>query len=761
MSITGVRNRERAKLGELTDRELIDLTRAGVRAAYGVLWQRHLGAAYKVAHQFGLERTGRDAEELVSEAFLRVLKAVQDGKGPTFAFRPYLTSTVRNLGIRTTKTRDIDVDDFDLVEDPRTLVDPVVQAFDDHAVATAFKSLPLRWQEVLWLKDVEGLSTSEISGTLKMKANAVAQLTLRAREGLREAWVRAHLGGTFPEAECEWVLGRLVPLSKGKLSDAHAARATAHLERCSDCGQRSREVGQVFSRLRAVLVPLVATGASGGVWLMQPDASASAAAASSLIGHGVRRWFMTHPTLTTVAGVSALAVGALVASTLVPGSPTGPGASARVDSRVEAVAASTHPAEVADVVITSLSDGEQLAEPLTVISGTGQPRAQVSVRIDEASIVRAMVGADGGWAVETTTGVGVHELTVKQAFKRDVSRRKLSFEVLEPGAPTSKKSKRAEQSAESAPGGFVLTSAALTAPASGAHISPTDAVGVRWTFRASSALLREGGSVPVAVPGFLAARVTNLPATSADGTVLGTLNGSGSEFTLTLPGGVTSSRELEGAVEMQLAPVVEMWPNGSAQTITVAGAGAGASATAGALTLDYAPELLFTEGTSLIQQRSSGQNDLAYRYSSGLLTALEVGVPQTLSFTVDAVSQPNMTFNCGAIRANGPRYQYGANTASASEYVAGSGDPLGMRVESCSDSVVTLAYTPVEANRGFSLSLVPQPAVAQSGDALLLTDPARTAQFAGPCAVTSTRQTPSGAITTSASVPFQWPDGAG
>ena len=759
MSITGVRNRERAKLGELTDRELIDLTRAGVRAAYGVLWQRHLGAAYKVAHQFGLERTGRDAEELVSEAFLRVLKAVQDGKGPTFAFRPYLTSTVRNLGIRTTKTRDIDVDDFDLVEDPRTLVDPVVQAFDDHAVATAFKSLPLRWQEVLWLKDVEGLSTSEISGTLKMKANAVAQLTLRAREGLREAWVRAHLGGTFPEAECEWVLGRLVPLSKGKLSDAHAARATAHLERCSDCGQRSREVGQVFSRLRAVLVPLVATGASGGVWLMQTDASASAASASSFIGHGVRRWFMTHPTLTTVAGVSALAVGALVASTLVPGSPTGPGASARADSRVEAVAASTPPAEVADVVVTSLNDGEQLAEPLTVISGTGQPRAQVSIRIDEGEAVSASVDADGAWAVETTAGVGAHELTAKQTYKRDTSRQKFNFEVLEAGAPKQKKPKKSEKSAESAPGGFVLTSAALTAPANGAHITPTDAVRVRWSFRASSALLRDGGSVPVTVPGLLAARVTNLPATAADGTVLGTLNGSGSEFTLTLPGGVTSSRELEGAVEMQLAPVVEMWPNGSAQTITVAGAGA--SVSAGTLTLNYAPELLFTEATSLIQQRSSGQNDLAYRYSSGLLTALELGVPQTLSFTVDAVSQPNMTFNCGAITANGPRYQYGANTASASEYVAGSGDPLGMRVESCSDSVVTLAYTPVEANRGFSLSLVPQPAVAQSGDALLLTDPARTAQFAGPCVVTSTRHTPSGAITTSASVPFQWPDGAG
>ncbi len=46
---------------------------------------------------------------------------------------------------------------------------------------------------MLWYSEIEQMKPAEIAPLLGMKATAVAQLTFRAREGLREAWMQAHL----------------------------------------------------------------------------------------------------------------------------------------------------------------------------------------------------------------------------------------------------------------------------------------------------------------------------------------------------------------------------------------------------------------------------------------------------------------------------------------------------------------------------------------------------------------------------------------
>ena len=70
--------------------------RKGDTKAYGELWKRHTGPAYSVARTF----VSLDADDIVSEAFARVLRAIQAGGGPTAGFRPYLIMTVRNVGRR-------------------------------------------------------------------------------------------------------------------------------------------------------------------------------------------------------------------------------------------------------------------------------------------------------------------------------------------------------------------------------------------------------------------------------------------------------------------------------------------------------------------------------------------------------------------------------------------------------------------------------------------------------------------------------------
>ena len=61
----------------------------------------------------------------------------------------------------------------------------------DGEMAQAFGGLSPRWQSVLWMAEVEGLSTAEIGGQLGLSANAAAALLGRARDGLRRAYAEA------------------------------------------------------------------------------------------------------------------------------------------------------------------------------------------------------------------------------------------------------------------------------------------------------------------------------------------------------------------------------------------------------------------------------------------------------------------------------------------------------------------------------------------------------------------------------------------
>src|SRR6185437_1599601 len=75
-----------------SDAELLAAVRAGDQTAYGQLWTRHAPAARRLARQVARPS---DTEELVSESFYRVLRAIDGGGGPDGAFRPYLLSTLR------------------------------------------------------------------------------------------------------------------------------------------------------------------------------------------------------------------------------------------------------------------------------------------------------------------------------------------------------------------------------------------------------------------------------------------------------------------------------------------------------------------------------------------------------------------------------------------------------------------------------------------------------------------------------------------
>lgn len=173
---------------QLDDAELIDSTRAGDAEAYGELYRRHYHAGRAAAQ--ALTRNRCDADDLISEAFARVLRASRSGGGPDVSFRPYLVAAVRNVFYdRVRCNRELPSDD---VFDEMNLL--LATAVNDHehdaSVTAALALLPKRWQRVLWHTEVEGRSAAEIAPLLGLAPNAVAALAYRAREGLRRAYQR-------------------------------------------------------------------------------------------------------------------------------------------------------------------------------------------------------------------------------------------------------------------------------------------------------------------------------------------------------------------------------------------------------------------------------------------------------------------------------------------------------------------------------------------------------------------------------------------
>ena len=264
-----------------SDEELIANARSGDQGAFAELWRRHYRSGARVARQF---TSSIDADDLVSEAYTRIYQRVLAGGGPSGAFRPYLYTTIRNLASTWgAKSRDVQVDDIADYEDPTTIDDPVAVALDRTLTARAFRSLPERWQSVLWYTEVEGMDPHEVAPILGMSANGVAALSYRAREGLRKAWLQAHVSEAGVSEACKWTIARLGDNARHSLTAREQEKMSEHLATCAKCAIVSEEVDEVGSHLAMVLLPIMLGAGVGGI-LLGSLSHAGAAAATAAAG---------------------------------------------------------------------------------------------------------------------------------------------------------------------------------------------------------------------------------------------------------------------------------------------------------------------------------------------------------------------------------------------------------------------------------------------------------------------------------------------
>nr|WP_228772953.1 sigma-70 family RNA polymerase sigma factor [Streptomyces eurocidicus] len=277
--------------------------RGGESLAYEELYRRHAAAVRRYARSCC--RDDHTAEDLTNEVFARTLQAVRSGAGPDSSVRAYLLTTVRRVAAAWGKTakREQLVEDFAVfaASAARTSAGPdddtldlaadvlAMREAEQSLAVRAFRSLPERWQTVLWHTTVEEGSPSEVAPLLGLTANATAVLAHRAREGLKQAYLQAHVSTSLTAGgSCARYADRLGAFARGGLRVRAERGLRKHLEDCARCRTAALEVADVNERLRALLpVAVIGWFAAGfSVKAVAGLATGAAGAGTAAFGAG-------------------------------------------------------------------------------------------------------------------------------------------------------------------------------------------------------------------------------------------------------------------------------------------------------------------------------------------------------------------------------------------------------------------------------------------------------------------------------------------
>ena len=181
---------------------LVRLAAGGDRAALEHLLRR----AQEVAFRFSFLSCGHteDAEDVMQEALLKTYRYVGRIRDPE-AFRTWLYKTVRNACLLKRRRRVLEPRRHESIEQRREVADGRASTFDvtDRAMRpdeaainswlggrlrAALATLPPLSRVIVFLREMEGLSTREVASVLRISEDTVKTRLHRGRR-----WLRAQL----------------------------------------------------------------------------------------------------------------------------------------------------------------------------------------------------------------------------------------------------------------------------------------------------------------------------------------------------------------------------------------------------------------------------------------------------------------------------------------------------------------------------------------------------------------------------------------
>jgi RNA polymerase sigma factor (sigma-70 family) len=218
------------------DAQLLARVRQGDGTAYGELWNRHAMNARRIASR--LVPRG-EIDDLVSEAFERTLAAIRSGHGPVGSFLPYVAQAMRGRAatMLATMSRVTLADNDEALDSAVEDVYPFPTNPAKDRVLKAFRDLPPRWQDALWVSVVEAEPPRRVAALLGTSPNGVSALVIRARRRLRANFIDLSV------AESRDPMCRKAIQSPDRHQD--------HLQTCSHCVATLEGLADLDVSLRA------------------------------------------------------------------------------------------------------------------------------------------------------------------------------------------------------------------------------------------------------------------------------------------------------------------------------------------------------------------------------------------------------------------------------------------------------------------------------------------------------------------------------
>lgn len=232
---------------QLQDVSLIQAAREGDRDALDALLRAYLPHVYR----FGMKmcRDPADAQDVLQETLFAAARTLRGFRGAS-SLSTWLYTIARSFCIKK-RRRSVFAPEVisleteaagaeavrDLAQDPeRSLADRELGA----ALESAIAALEPEYREVLLLRDVEGLSASEVAEVTGLSVAAVKSRLHRARVAVRDRLAPLLAPVGIPAAAgpgvCPDVVGLLSRHLEGEIGPDACAEMERHVAACSRCG---------------------------------------------------------------------------------------------------------------------------------------------------------------------------------------------------------------------------------------------------------------------------------------------------------------------------------------------------------------------------------------------------------------------------------------------------------------------------------------------------------------------------------------------
>jgi RNA polymerase sigma factor (sigma-70 family) len=237
----------------LTEHELVAAVRRGSDRAFEELYSRYRGRIGSYA--FGMVGDHARAEDIAQEVFISALRRLRDTERP-IAFKPWIYEIAKNACIdefrRTRRSREVplDADDDDgegegesrglLSQSPTP--DAAVenkQRLDD--LRGAFHGLSESHHRIIVMRELEGLSYSQIGDRLGMSKAVVESTLFRARRRLGEEYDELVSGRRCERVQT--VIAMDGERSLRSLGIRDRRQLARHLSHCQPCRHHARMAG--------------------------------------------------------------------------------------------------------------------------------------------------------------------------------------------------------------------------------------------------------------------------------------------------------------------------------------------------------------------------------------------------------------------------------------------------------------------------------------------------------------------------------------